>query len=55
MNAGVTCERIGVSIVAGATALTVTPSLASSLPSDLVRPMTAAFDALYADAFGLPS
>src|SRR5579862_6752233 len=29
--------------------------LASSFPSDLVSPMTAAFDALYALAFGLPS
>jgi len=31
------------------------PVFASSLPRDFVRPMTAAFDAEYADALGLPS
>ncbi len=46
MWAAETCSRMGVSIVAGVIALTATPSLASSLPSDLVSPMTAAFEAL---------
>jgi len=36
---------IGVSITAGATALTSTPEVASSLPRDLVSPITPALDA----------
>src|SRR4051794_38019628 len=46
---------IGVSMTAGAIALTRTPDVASSLPSDLVRPMTAALDAEYGDMSGFPS
>src|SRR4029077_20984228 len=47
MCAASTFPSIGVSITAGATALTVTPSLASSLPSDLVKPITAAAGTVY--------
>ena len=36
-------------------ALTRTPVVASSFPTDFVRAMTAAFDAEYAARFGLPS
>src|SRR3954454_993405 len=46
---------MGVSITAGAIALTSTPVLASSLPRDLVNAMTAALLAEYALRFGLPS
>ena len=48
-------ESIGVAITAGATALTSTPDVARSLPKDFVMPMTAALDAEYAAAIGLPS
>ncbi len=48
-------SKIAVRTAAGVTQLTRMPVFASSLPSDLVSPITAAFDALYADAFGLPS
>ena len=44
-TSGVFVAFIGVSITAGAIALTRTPVVASSLPSDLVRPITAALDA----------
>ena len=46
---------IGVSTAAGATALTSTPVVASSLPSDLVSATTAALDAEYALCVGFPS
>ncbi len=52
------CEiwsKIAVRTAAGVTQLTRMPVFASSLPSDLVRPITPAFDALYADAVGFPS
>ncbi len=42
---GAVSAFIGVSITAGAMALASTPVVASSLPSDLVRAMTAALDA----------
>ena len=48
-------SKIAVRTAAGVTQLTRMPVFASSLPSDFVSPMTAAFDVLYADAFGLPS
>ena len=44
MNSLVICSKIGLSTAAGATAFTVTPAVASSLPSDFVRPITAALD-----------
>ena len=40
---------------AGVTQFTRIPVYANSLPSDLVSETTPAFEALYADAFGLPS
>src|SRR5262245_6572549 len=40
---------------AGATQFTSTPVVASSLPRDLVNPMTPALAAEYAEALGLPS
>ena len=46
-------SKMPVRTAAGVTQLTRMPVLASSLPSDLVSPITAAFDALYADAFGI--
>src|SRR5512137_1715562 len=52
------CEiwsKIAVRTAAGVTQLTRMPVFASSLPNDLVSPITPAFDALYADAVGLPS
>ena len=48
-------SKIAVRTAAGVTQFTQMPVFASSLPSDFVRPITAAFDALYADAFGFPS
>jgi hypothetical protein len=39
-------SKIAVRTAAGVTQLARTPDFASSLPIDLVRPMTAAFDAL---------
>jgi hypothetical protein len=45
----------GVLIAAGVTQFTRIPVDAVSLASDLVRPITAALDALYAEALGLPS
>ena len=48
-------SKIAVRTAAGVTQLTRMPVEASSLPSDFVSAMTAAFDALYADALGLPS
>ena len=53
--AGSVAAFIGVSTAAGATALTSTPVVASSLPSDFVSAITAAFDAEYALCVGLPS
>ena len=44
-TSGAVLAFIGVSKTAGAIALTSTPVVASSLPSDLVMPMTAAFEA----------
>ena len=46
---------IAVSITAGAMQLMQTPVLAKSLPTAFVRAITAAFDAEYAAAIGLPS
>ena len=40
-----TCPSIGVSITAGVTQFTSTPVSATSFASDLVKPMTPAFDA----------
>jgi hypothetical protein len=44
-TSGAVPSFIGVAMTAGAMALTSTPVVASSLPADLVRPMTAALDA----------
>ena len=46
---------MGVSITAGAMQLTETPVPAKSLPTDFVSAITAAYDAAYAAAIGLPS
>ena len=46
---------MAVRTAAGVTQLTRISVFASSLPSDFVSPITAAFDALYAGALGLPS
>src|SRR5262249_29838772 len=46
MCAWVIVSKMGVLAAAGVTALTSTPDFASSLPSDLVSPMSPAFDAL---------
>src|ERR1700722_12324177 len=51
----VICENSGVFTAAGVTQFTRIPVSANSLPNDLVRPMTPAFDAEYEDAFGLTS
>src|SRR6218665_528061 len=48
-------SKIAVRTAAGVIAFTVMLDCASSLPSDLVKRMTAALEALYAEAFGLPS
>src|ERR1700730_4882736 len=48
-------SNIGVYTAAGVTQFTRISVLASSLPRDLVSPMTPAFEALYADALGFPS
>ena len=55
MCCGVIWSKIAVLTAAGVMQLTRMPVRASSLPSDLVRPMTAALEAEYADALGLPS
>src|SRR5262245_17334184 len=47
--------KIAVLAAAGVTQLTRTPDWASSFPSDFVKAMTPALDALYATALGLPS
>ena len=44
-TSGAVPSFMGVAMTAGAMALTSTPVVASSLPADLVRPMTAALDA----------
>lgn len=44
-TSGAVASFIGVAMTAGAMALTSTPVVASSLPADLVRPMTAALEA----------
>lgn len=50
-----TCSFIGVLISAGVTQLTRMPSVATSFATDLVSPMTPAFEAEYGAALGLPS
>src|SRR5207248_3174298 len=55
MCCSVIWSKIAVFAAAGVTQFTSTPVWASSLPSDLVREMTPAFDAEYATALGLPS
>src|SRR5689334_12663569 len=55
MRCGVMVDMSSVSIIAGVMQLTRMPVPASSLPSDLVNAITAAFDALYADTIALPS
>src|SRR6187200_478635 len=54
-TSGAVSAFIGVSNTAGATELTMTPVVASSLARALVSAITAAFDAEYALRFGLPS
>src|SRR5688500_11848632 len=49
------CSKIRVFAAAGVMQLTAMLSVASSLPSDLVRAMTPAFAVLYAEALALPS
>jgi len=44
-TSGAVLSFIGVAMNDGAMALTSTPVVASSLPADLVKPMTAALDA----------
>src|SRR6218665_1376677 len=48
-------SKIAVRAAAGVIALPVMLDCPSSFPSDVVKPMTAALEALYAEAFGLPS
>src|SRR3984957_5700354 len=48
-------ENSGVLTAAGVTQFTFISVVAGSLPSDLVRPMTPALEAEYAEAWGLPS
>src|SRR5450631_3973487 len=55
MNSSVIWLKISVLAAAGVMQLHSTPVFASSLPSDLVRPITPALAALYAGALGLPS
>ena len=54
-TSGAVVAFIGVSKTAGATELTMTPVVASSLARALVIAITAAFDAEYALSLGLPS
>src|SRR5262249_20677249 len=46
MCPGAICRKMSVSMTAGVTQLHTTPVLASSLPKDLVKPITPAFAAL---------
>ena len=55
MCAWVICSKIRVRAAAGVMQFTAMSRSASSFPSDLVSPITPAFAALYALAFGLPS
>ena len=55
MCAWVIWANMPVFTAAGVTQFTRMPVFATSLPSDLVSEITPAFDALYAEAFGLPS
>src|SRR5262249_19164094 len=54
-TSGVNFRSCSVSTTVGVTQLTKTPPVASSLPSDLVRPITPALAAERAHMFGTPS